>query len=147
MNDLNTTQIQTTLLTNRLYDILKYVALILLPAVGALYFGLGQIWGLPKIEETVGTITIVDTFLGMLIRKSHQDYKNSDARFDGHIDVLEDDGDKLYSVNVAGDPIEVLESKDEITLKVNNDEVSSELEPLEVVEAPAPKKRAPRKRT
>lgn len=135
---------ETPLFSNRLYDRLKYIALVLLPAFSALYFGLGQIWGLPKIEEVVGTIAVLDTVLGMLLRKSNQDYKNSDARFDGHIDVIEDEGDKVYSVKVDGDPEEVLENKDEVTLKVHNDETV--VEEVEVVKDPAPRKRALRKK-
>lgn len=59
---------------NKVYDILKWVALILLPAVGALYFGLSQIWGFPYGEEIVGTISIIDTFLGALLGISTMNY-------------------------------------------------------------------------
>ena len=53
-------------LTNKQYDILKWIALIALPAVGTLYFTLATIWGLPYGDQVVGTITAVDTFLGAL---------------------------------------------------------------------------------
>lgn len=59
---------------NKVYDILKWVALILLPAVGALYFGLSKIWGFPYGEEIVGTISIIDTFLGALLGISTMNY-------------------------------------------------------------------------
>ena len=59
---------------NKVYDILKWVALILLPAVGALYFGLSQIWGFPYGEEIVGTISIIDTVLGALLGISTMNY-------------------------------------------------------------------------
>lgn len=61
-------------LSNKVYDVLKWVALILLPAVGALYFGLSQIWGFPYGEEIVGTISIIDTFLGALLGISTANY-------------------------------------------------------------------------
>lgn len=61
-------------LSNKVYDILKWIALILLPAAGALYFGLSQIWGLPYGEEIVGTISIIDTFLGALLGVSTMNY-------------------------------------------------------------------------
>lgn len=61
-------------MSNKVYDILKWVALILLPAVGALYFGLSQIWGFPYGEEIVGTISIIDTFLGALLGISTMNY-------------------------------------------------------------------------
>lgn len=54
-------------MSNKVYDVLKYIAQIALPAIGALYFALSQIWGLPYGEEIVGTITAVDAFLGALL--------------------------------------------------------------------------------
>lgn len=54
-------------MSNNVYDVLKYIAQIALPAIGALYFALSQIWGLPYGEEIVGTITAVDAFLGALL--------------------------------------------------------------------------------
>lgn len=59
---------------DKVYDILKYIALIVLPAIGALYFGLAKIWGFPFGEEIVGTITIIDTFLGTLLGISTSNY-------------------------------------------------------------------------
>lgn len=52
---------------NKAYDILKYVAQVVLPAAGTLYFALAGIWGFPYGEQIVGTITAVDTFLGVLL--------------------------------------------------------------------------------
>jgi len=54
-------------MSNKTYDILKYIAQIVLPALGALYFALSQIWGLPYGEEIVGTITALDCFLGSIL--------------------------------------------------------------------------------
>lgn len=54
-------------MSNKLYDILKWVAMILLPAIGTFYFALAGIWNLPYAEQVVGTITAVDTFLGALL--------------------------------------------------------------------------------
>lgn len=62
-------------LSNKTYDILKWIAQILLPAVGTLYFALSKIWGLPFATEVVGTITAVDTFLGALLGISSSNYK------------------------------------------------------------------------
>ena len=55
------------MISNKTYDILKYIAQIVLPALGALYFALSQIWGLPYGEEIVGTITALDCFLGAIL--------------------------------------------------------------------------------
>lgn len=61
-------------MSNRVYDVLKFIAQIVLPAMGALYFGLSRIWGLPYGEQIVGTITVVDTFLGGLLGISTVQY-------------------------------------------------------------------------
>ena len=61
-------------MSNKVYDVLKYIALILLPAVGALYFALAKIWGLPYATEIVGTISAVDAFLGALLQISTNQY-------------------------------------------------------------------------
>jgi hypothetical protein len=62
------------MLSNKVYDILKWIAQYFLPAVGTLYFALAGIWGLPYGEEIVGTITAVDTFLGVLLGISSIQY-------------------------------------------------------------------------
>lgn len=61
-------------LSNKAYDIMKFVAQILLPAVATLYFALAQIWDLPLAEEIVGTITAVDAFLGAVLGISTAQY-------------------------------------------------------------------------
>lgn len=63
-------------MSNKLYDILKWVALILLPALGTLYFTLAGIWGFPYGEQIVGTITAIDTFLGVCLGISTINYNN-----------------------------------------------------------------------
>ena len=62
------------LLSNKAYDILKWIAQYFLPALGTLYFALATIWGLPYGEQIVGTITAVDAFLGVLLGISTNSY-------------------------------------------------------------------------
>ena len=64
-------------ISNKTYDILKWIAQYLLPATGTLYFALAGIWGFPYGEEVVGTITAVDTFLGVLLGISSTQYKKT----------------------------------------------------------------------
>lgn len=66
-------------LSNRTYDILKWIAQILLPALGTLYFALSKIWGLPYSTEVVGTIAAVDTFLGALLGISTAAYNKEQS--------------------------------------------------------------------
>lgn len=62
-------------LSNKVYDVLKYIALIVLPALGTLYFALSGIWRLPYGEEVKGTILAVDTALGAMLCISSAAYK------------------------------------------------------------------------
>lgn len=61
-------------MSNKVYDVLKYVAQIVLPALGTLYFALASIWGFPYGEQIVGTITAVDAFLGAILKLSTNAY-------------------------------------------------------------------------
>lgn len=63
------------MMSNKVYDVLKYVAQIVLPALATLYFAIAQIWGLPYGEQIVGTITAVDAFLGAILRISTIQYE------------------------------------------------------------------------
>lgn len=55
------------MLSNRTFDILKWICLVVLPACASLYMGLSKIWQLPFATEIPQTITIVDAFLGALL--------------------------------------------------------------------------------
>ena len=67
-------------MSNKVYDTLKWIAMYLLPALGTLYFALAGIWGLPYGEQIVGTITAIDTFLGVILGISIAQYNK---RVDG----------------------------------------------------------------
>lgn len=62
---------------SKIYDILKWICQLLLPALGTLYFALASIWGFPYGEQIVGTITAVDTFLGVILQISSNNYYKS----------------------------------------------------------------------
>ena len=70
-------------MSNKVYDVLKYIAQIVLPAVGALYFGLAKIWNFPYGTEIVGTISLVDTFLGALLKISTDNYNKEQSAAGG----------------------------------------------------------------
>ena len=61
-------------MSNKVYDVLKYIAQIVLPALGTLYFALSTIWNFPYGSEVVGTISAVDAFLGCLLKLSTDQY-------------------------------------------------------------------------
>ena len=67
------------MMSNKTYDKMKWVAQYLIPALGTLYFALAGIWGLPYGEQIVGTLTAVDTFLGIVLGLSSSKYIKEDA--------------------------------------------------------------------
>lgn len=64
-------------LKNSVYDVLKYIAQIALPAVATFYFAIAKIWGLPYAAEIVGTIAAIDTLLGTLLGIASKNYFES----------------------------------------------------------------------
>ena len=59
------------------YDVLKWIAQILLPALGAAYFTLAGIWGLMYANQIVGTLTVLDALLGVLLGISTNNYNKT----------------------------------------------------------------------
>lgn len=110
-------------LSNEAYDSIKFIAMILLPGIGTLYFALAQIWGFPNGPEVVGSITAFDVFLGLLLGLSSQQYNGSDAKYDGTMDIQQHDEGKTFSLSLNTHP-EDLETKKAITFKVNPPEGS-----------------------
>ena len=64
-------------MSNKTYDILKWIAQYLLPALGTLYFALASIWNLPYGEQIVGTLTAIDACLGALLGISTMQYNKN----------------------------------------------------------------------
>lgn len=54
-------------LSDSVYDKLKWICLICLPAIATLWFALGKIWDFPYLAEIEATIIAIDTFIGALI--------------------------------------------------------------------------------
>ena len=66
-------------MSNKMYDVLKWIAMVFLPAIATLYFALAGIWGFPYGEEIVGTITAVDTCLGVLLGITSAQYSKKNS--------------------------------------------------------------------
>lgn len=71
---------------NKTYDTLKWVAMVVLPAGGFLYFTLSQIWGFPYGEEVVGTISAITAFLGALLKISNAEYNRNNTNMNEFLD-------------------------------------------------------------
>ena len=65
-------------LPDKLYDVLKWIALIALPALGVFYFTIAKIWGLPYGAEITATIDALALLIGTLIGVSHLSIKKED---------------------------------------------------------------------
>lgn len=64
---------------NKMYDALVWVAQIVLPALGTLYFALSGIWSFPYGEQVLGTITAIDVFLGAILGLSKVNYRKQNS--------------------------------------------------------------------
>jgi len=103
----------------KVYDKLKFLVLILLPAFSTFYFAFGNIWGFPNVEKVIGSVTATELFLGAIIGISAASYKRSDARIDGEIHLgIDGGGISAANLVVPGDPETMLMTRDEITFKV-----------------------------
>lgn len=71
-------------LNDRIYLILKWICLIVLPAIATLWFTLGKIWGFPYLAEIEGTIVAIDTFIGAIIGISTIQYNKTEAKLHGN---------------------------------------------------------------
>lgn len=113
----------TFILSTKVYDFLKPVAQIVLPAAASLYFGLSTIWDLPAGEQVVGTISLVDVFLGAILGISTKQYNESDAAHDGALLITEDGGGmKNATLQLDGDP-EDLSGKKSVSFKIQTTRV------------------------
>lgn len=106
------------LISNKAYDLLKRFVTLVLPAIGALYFGLAGIWNLPAAEQVVGTCALIATFGGVLLKFADKSYNASEDKFDGVITVQDKpSGGTLYDM-VLGKPAEELTDQSAVQFKV-----------------------------
>jgi Putative phage holin Dp-1 len=111
------TQKRDHIFSNKLYGVLNACALIVFPAVGTLYFALASIWGLPAAEQVTGSIIVVDTFLGVLVKVGQNSYDASDAKYDGDMIVAKTDDKTSVSLALNTDPEKMLK-QDQVIFKV-----------------------------
>lgn len=103
---------------NAMYDRLKFLAQVLLPAVGTLYFTLSTIWGLPAADQVVGSIMAFDAFLGAVLLLSSTKYKaETEGKLVGFIDFQDTVDGKRAVLNFPGDPLDIV-NHDKVTFKV-----------------------------
>lgn len=102
-------------LSNKTYDVLKWIAQYFLPALAALWLGLAKVWGFPYGTEIGATLSLIDVFLGAVLGISSKNYQG-----DGNLVINTDDPEKdVYSLELNGDIAELADKKS-VTFKVNN---------------------------
>lgn len=104
---------------SKTYDILKWIAQFVLPALGTLYFTISSIWGLPYGEQILGTITAIDLFLGAVLGLSSSKYEGDGTMI---VDTSNPDRD-IYRMELSN-PVETLSEKDSVVFKVVHGELN-----------------------
>lgn len=108
----------TSLLSSKLYDKIKVLVQVILPAFAALYFALGATWNLPAVEQVLGTVAALTTFLGVLLKASKSSYDASDTKFDGQLVLSIGERGQLQHTFELNDQPEGIPEKTEFKLKV-----------------------------
>jgi hypothetical protein len=67
------------IMNSKVYDILKWVVMIVLPAIATAYAGLSALWGFPYVEQITGTIAVIELFAGTLLGVSTYAYNKQEA--------------------------------------------------------------------
>lgn len=95
-----------------IYKNLKFLALVVLPAISTLYVTLGALWDLDYVTQVVGTISAVDTFLGIMLGISSKTYNASDMKYDGRmVGIAKEDGGITYSLELDEHPENIANMK------------------------------------
>jgi hypothetical protein len=79
------------ILTNKVYDVLKWITLVLLPSLSVLYLAMAQVWNLPYSTEVASTLAAIDVFLAVLLGISTNTFKVGNPMY------------RLNLVKLAGD--------------------------------------------
>lgn len=66
-------------MSNKVYDVLKFIALIVLPALATFYSTIAGIWNLPYGKEISATITAIDVLLGACLMLSSKNYNKNNV--------------------------------------------------------------------
>ena len=101
-------------ISNKLYDVLKWIDLVALPAISSLYFAIAKIWNLPYAAEVVGTISVIATLLGTFLGISTSTYEGDGQllvdtsredkdvmRLDFNIDPMQVGTRKMFALKVV----------------------------------------------
>ena len=106
------------ILTGKVYDFVKTLVLMIIPAISTLYFALAAIWGFPNAEKVSGTLAALAAFLGVIVGLSKRAFDKSDLKFDGDVVIdVNESGALRYTLELNGDPADIVDKK-EVSFKV-----------------------------
>lgn len=100
------------ILSDKLYETIKWAVGIVLPAFATMYLTLGQVWNWPNVNEIVASVTALTTFLGVVVGVSTHQYNQSDAAYDGTMRVNRRGDGQLFDLVLAEDPLNIATRKD-----------------------------------
>jgi Putative phage holin Dp-1 len=103
-------------MVSRHYDFLKNLAQLWIPGFATLYFTIAEIWHLPYGAEVVGTLTAIDTFLGVILRISTGKYIPPS---DGQLIIDKSDPEMGRLVMNIETPLDQIPDKDHVRLTVH----------------------------
>lgn len=113
------TQKKSSLLSNRMYNALKWITLLVIPAIGTFYMSLSTIWNFPAGEQVLSTTVALNLFLGTILGLSTRSYNKTEAKYDGDIRVDNRyDAPEEAVVAELDTPLDEVATKDEVVLKV-----------------------------
>lgn len=109
-------------MSNKQYDILKFIALVLIPALSFFYSTLAGIWGLPRGQETAATFAAISTLLGVALKWASDRYdRDGDGEYDreyqGTFKIHTNEDGSAYKLELDQTPDE-LEKMKSFSLKV-----------------------------
>jgi len=108
------------LMSNKVYNGMKQASQIWIPLVAALYFGLGNIWGFPKVEEVIGSITVIDVALGTAVAALAHQYKKLGKGYGGELNVIETEETGIVAMQLdVSQSEEDIADREEVLFKVN----------------------------
>ena len=75
------------IINDRVYSVLKYITMVVLPALTTLWLAVGSIWGLPYVEPIGATLSAITVFLGAILGISTSLYNIREQRKDELADM------------------------------------------------------------
>lgn len=112
------TQGRLGLLTNQVYDTIKNVVIIVIPALSTFYLTIAKLWDLPGAEAVVGTLGAVALLLGSLLKLSKRSYDVSDEKYDGEIILKTTEQGRVVQRVEANGTFDEIAAKGEVLYKV-----------------------------